>query len=249
MNRTRIGVLGSSGKVGQAVCDVLKHASEFELVVGLRRGDQLETLVEAGVQVVVDFTHPDAVMGNLEFAIAHGIHVVVGTTGFDAERLEQVRRWLLERPSVGVLVAPNFAVGALLLMKLAAVAAPFFDSVELIELHHASKADAPSGTARRTAELIARARWEAGVGASPDGTTHALEGARGSEVAGLRVHSLRLAGVLAREEILFGRPGEVLSIRHESTDRLSFVSGVMLAAKNVLVSPGLTVGIESLLGL
>ena len=204
----------------------------------------------SGTEVAVDFTHPDAVLANLEHCLSHGIHAVVGTTGFDEARLATVRRLLDEsgHAEVGVLVAPNFSIGALLMMRFAELAAPHFESVEVIELHHPDKADAPSGTSRRTAELIAAARAGAGLPAVPDATTSALEGARGADVDGIRVHSVRARGLVAHQEVLLGAPGETLTIRHDSLDRVSFVPGVLAGVRAVADHPGLTVGLEHYLG-
>jgi len=244
-----VGVLGAKGKVGQAICAAVEAAADLELVATVDKDDSLETLVTAGTQVVVDFTHPDVVMDNLKFVVENGIHAVVGTTGFDDARLDTVRSWLAERPEVGVLIAPNFAIGAVLSMKFAQAAARYFDSVEVIELHHPNKADAPSGTAYRTAQLIAKARAEAGVGRSPDATSTELEGARGADVDGVRVHSVRLAGLVAHQEVLLGTQGETLTIRHDSIDRSSFAPGVLLGVREIGSRPGLTIGIDPLLDL
>jgi 4-hydroxy-tetrahydrodipicolinate reductase len=247
----RVGVLGARGKVGRAVCDAVRDADDLDLVATVDTGaddDSLPDLVDAGAQVVVDFTHPDAVMENLRFCIDHGIHAVVGTTGFDDERLEQVRRWL-DGSSTGVLVAPNFSIGAVLMMRFAAEAAPFYESVEIVELHHPDKADAPSGTARRTASLVAAARREAGAGPIPDATSTSLEGARGAEVDGVRVHGLRIRGLVAHQEVILGGLGETLTIRHDSLDRVSFTPGVLLAVRRIADVPGLTVGLERFLDL
>ena len=197
----------------------------------------------------MDFTHPDAVMANLEHCIGHRIHAVVGTTGFDDERLETVRRWLAAAPEVGVLVAPNFSVGALLMMRFAELAAPHYESVEIVELHHPDKADAPSGTSRRTAQIVAAARRAAGLGPVPDATADALDGARGADVDGIRVHSQRVRGLVAHQEVLLGSPGETLTIRHDSLDRASFVPGVLTGIRGVAARPGLTVGLEHYLQL
>ncbi|MCX4094277.1 4-hydroxy-tetrahydrodipicolinate reductase [Nocardia sp. alder85J] len=248
-NRIRVGVLGAQGKVGQAICAAVEAAADLELVARVDKDDALETFTAAGTQVVVDFTHPDVVMPNLKWLIDHGIHAVVGTTGFDETRLAELRARLADHPGVGVLIAPNFAIGAVLTMKFAEQAARWFDSVEIIELHHPNKADAPSGTAYRTANLIAAAREAAGVGRSPDATTTALDGARGGDVDGVRVHSVRLAGLVAHQEVLFGTQGETLTIRHDSIDRTSFVPGVLLGVRQIAGRPGLTVGIDPLLGL
>ena len=203
----------------------------------------------SGAEVVVELTRPDAVMDNLRFCIENDIHAVVGTSGFDADRLATVQGWLDSAPAVGVLVAPNFAVGAVLMMRFAEQAAQFFESVEIVELHHPDKADAPSGTARRTAELVAEARRKAGLGPQPDATVSAMEGARGADVDGVPVHAVRARGLVAHQEVLLGTSGETLTIRHDSYDRASFMPGVLLAVRAISDRPGLTVGLEPLLGL
>ncbi len=245
----RVGVLGARGKVGQAICAAVQAADDLELVATVDKDDALESFTESDTQVVVDFTNPDVVMGNLKFLVERGIHAVVGTTGFDEGRLDEVRGWLAGRPETGVLIAPNFAIGAVLSMRFAEQAARFFDSVEVIELHHPNKVDAPSGTAYRTAGLIAAARDKAGVGRSPDATTQELEGARGADVDGVRVHSVRLAGLVAHQEVLFGTQGETLTIRHDSIDRSSFAPGVLLGVREIANRPGLTVGLDPFLDL
>jgi 4-hydroxy-tetrahydrodipicolinate reductase len=245
----KVGVLGARGKVGRVVCEAVAGSDEFELVAEIDDGDDLDAIVTAGAEAVVDFTHPDVVMDNLEFCIDHGIHAVVGTTGFDDGRLDQLRDWLSHSERTGVLVAPNFSVGAILMMRFAAQAARFFESVEIIELHHPDKADAPSGTARRTAELIAAARRDANLGAPPDATSTGLDGARGAEVEGIHVHGLRVRGLVAHQEVLLGGPGETLTIRHDSLDRVSFAPGVLLGLRRVGETPGLTVGLETFLDL
>jgi 4-hydroxy-tetrahydrodipicolinate reductase len=248
----RVGVLGARGKVGAEVCTAVDAADDLELVAQVDTGDDsddLAALAERGVQAVVDFTHPDVVMDNLHHCVRHGIHAVVGTTGFDDARLETLRGWLADSPATGVLVAPNFSVGAVLMMRFAAEAAPYFESVEVVELHHPDKADAPSGTATRTARLIAAARAEAGSGPVPDATSTSLEGARGADVDGIRVHGLRVRGLVAHQEVILGGLGETLTIRHDSLDRVSFTPGVLLGLRQVADHPGLTVGLESYLGL
>ncbi|WP_020107361.1 4-hydroxy-tetrahydrodipicolinate reductase [Nocardia sp. 348MFTsu5.1] len=248
-DQIKVGVLGSGGKVGQAIVEGVEAAADLDFRAGVDKDDPLSRFVETSTSVVVDFTHPDVVMDNLKFLIENGIHAVVGTTGFDDARLDTVRGWLSANPGVGVLIAPNFAIGAVLSMRFAQQAARFFDSVEVIELHHPHKADAPSGTAYRTARLIAEARAEAGVPVSPDATTTELDGARGADVEGVRVHSVRLAGLVAHQEVLFGTQGETLTIRHDSIDRTSFVPGVLLGVREIAGRPGLTVGLDELMDL
>ena len=245
----RVGVLGAQGKVGSEVCRAVDAAEDLELTAALDVEDELDALVGARVEAVVDFTHPDAVMDNLEFCVGHGIHAVVGTTGFDADRLATLEGWLAAAPEVGILVAPNFSIGAVLMMRFAVAAAPFYESVEVVELHHPDKADAPSGTARRTAELIAAARREAGMAPVPDATSTGLDGARGADVDGIRVHGLRIRGLVAHQEVVLGGVGETLTIRHDSLDRASFTPGVLTALRAIGDRPGLTVGLEHLLDL
>jgi 4-hydroxy-tetrahydrodipicolinate reductase len=245
----RVGVLGARGRMGAETSRAVDEAEDMELVAMVEAGDWLFSVADAGAQVVVDFTHPDVVMDNIRWCIDEGIHCVVGTTGFDDERLARVRGWTEKAPGVGVIIAPNFAVGAVLSMRFARQAAPFFESVEIIELHHPGKVDAPSGTAARTAELVAEARAAAGQQPAPDATTTGVPGARGVTVRGVPVHSVRLAGMVAHQEVLFGTRGETLTIRHDSLDRVSFMPGVLLAVRSVMSRPGLTVGIEPLLGL
>ncbi|MYW91461.1 4-hydroxy-tetrahydrodipicolinate reductase [Amycolatopsis rubida] len=243
----RVGVLGARGRMGATVVKAVDGAADQELVAALDAGDDFAALENA--QVVVDFTHPDAVMDNLRWLIAHDRHAVVGTTGFSEERLAELRGLLADKPSVGVLIAPNFALGAVLAMRFAAQAAKFYASAEIIELHHNRKADAPSGTAAHTARMIAAARASAGVTPGPDATTAELDGARGASVEDVHVHSVRLPGLVAHEEILFGGEGETLTIRHDSLDRTSFMPGVLLGVRSVVSRPGLTVGLENVLDL
>ncbi|MET0189475.1 MAG: 4-hydroxy-tetrahydrodipicolinate reductase [Pseudonocardia sediminis] len=244
----RVAVLGAKGRMGGEVCRAVREAPDTELVAELDDGDALSGL--DGADVVVDFTHPGVVLDNVRYCIDHGIASVVGTSGFDAERFGTVRGWLQEKGSGSVLVAPNFGVGAVLSMHFAAQAARFFDSAEVVELHHAGKVDAPSGTAARTASLIAEARQEAGLGDVPDATTVDPDGARGASVDGVRVHSVRMPGLVAHQEVILGSAdGEILTIRHDSMNRSSFMPGVLLAVRAVRERPGLTIGLEPLLGL
>ena len=244
----RVGVLGAKGKVGATMVQAVEAAEGLTFTAGVDAGDPLSLFTDSQTEVVIDFTHPDVVMDNLNFLIDNGIHAVVGTTGFTDERLQQVQAWLEGKSrTIAVLIAPNFAIGAVLSMHFAKQAARFFESAEVIELHHPHKADAPSGTAARTARLIAEARK--GLPPNPDATSTGLEGARGADVDGIPVHSVRLAGLVAHQEVLFGTQGETLTIRHDSLDRTSFVPGVLLAVRTVREHPGLTVGLEPFLDL
>jgi len=243
----RVGVVGARGRMGLEVCKAVDAADDLELVAMVDQGDWLFNASDAGAQVLVDFTTPDVVMDNLHWAVDQGINCVVGTTGFTEQRLERVRSWLSRKPEVGVLIAPNFGIGAVLMMQFAAKAARYFESAEIIELHHPRKLDAPSGTAGHTARLIAEARAEAGLGPVPDATKEEMAGGRGADIEGIRVHSVRSAGLVAHQEVLFGTAGETLTIRHDSLDRASFMPGVLLAIRSIVDRPGLTVGIDSLL--
>lgn len=242
-----VAVFGANGRMGAEVCRAVSRADGLDLLAGIDFGDPKEDAAQAGV--VVDFTHPDAVMDNLKWCIERGIHVVVGTTGFTEERLTQVRNWLADHPNVGVIIAANFSIGAILMMDMARRAAPFFESIEIIELHHPTKADAPSGTATTTAEKIAAARAAANCAPMPDATEHEVAGARGANLDGVRVHSVRLRGLVAHQEVLFGAEGETLRVRHDSFDRASFMPGVIAAVRAIPGHPGLTLGIEDILGL
>jgi 4-hydroxy-tetrahydrodipicolinate reductase len=245
----KVGVLGARGRMGSQVRQAVAGADGMSVAAEVDEGDPRDAL--AGCDVVVDFTHPGAVMDNLRWCVGKGLDTIVGTSGFDEPRLAQVREWLATAPSVRVLIVPNFSVGAVLMMRFAQQAARFFSSAEVIELHHAAKADAPSGTASRTAAMIAEARAAAGLGEPPDATVSALEGARGAALGGgVHVHSVRLPGLVAHQEVLLGAPGEVLTIRHDSMDRVSFMPGVLRAIRGISALPaGLTVGLDPLLGL
>ena len=240
----KVAVLGSRGRMGSEVVKAVTEAKDLELVAELDLGDSLDTLVSAGAQVVVDFTTPDSVMANLEFVISKNIHAVIGTTGFDDARIAKIKS-LLSTSKSGVLIAPNFAIGAVLMMEFATKAAKYFESAEIIELHHPNKVDAPSGTAARTAELMSAARKEAGLSAGPDATTTSLDGARGATVGQIPVHSVRLRGLVAHQEVLLGGIGETLTIRHDSIDRVGFMPGVLLGVRQVVNHPGLTFGLEN----
>ncbi len=244
----RVGVLGAKGRMGATACEAVAQASDCELVAALDIDNNLKDLLEAKAQVVVDFTRPEVVMENLQFLIANNIHAVVGTTGFDSQRLETLENLLKESDS-NILIAPNFGLAAVLMMQFAKQATPYFESVEIIELHHPRKADAPSGTARRTAELIGQARTDHNLAPMPDATSDSLPGARGADVDGVKIHSVRLQGLLAHQEVIFGGPGESLILRHDSYDRESFMPGVLLGIRKIGETNGLTIGLESMLGL
>lgn len=245
----RVGVIGAAGRMGSQVVAAVAGADGLELVAAVDVEDDLAALVSAGVQVAVDFTNPTEVMANLVFCIENGINVVVGTSGFSEDKLVSLRQQLGANRGVGVLIAPNFGLAAILMMKFATQAARFFRSAEIIELHHPGKVDAPSGTARRTAELISEARAAANCDPMPDATTDEIRGARGADINGVRVHAIRALGLVAHQEVIFGGPGETLTIRHDSMSRASFMPGVLLAIREVGARPGLTVGLEQLLDL
>ncbi len=245
----KVAVLGAQGRMGATTVGAIKEASDFQLVASLDLGDDINQLVSSGAEVIVDFTHPDSVMGNLEFAISHGINVVVGTTGFDGKKLATIEGWLAANPKVGALIAPNFGLGAVLMMQFAAKASKYFESVEIIEMHHPNKADAPSGTATRTAELITEARNYVNKPKMPDATSSGLQGARGAKVGDVPVHSVRLRGLVAHQEVILGDLGEILTIRHDSIDRTGFMPGVLLGIRKVVETPGLTFGLERFLDL
>jgi 4-hydroxy-tetrahydrodipicolinate reductase len=240
----KVGVLGSRGRMGAEVIKAVTEAPDLELSAALDLGDSLDQLVSTGTQVVVDFTTPESVMANLEFLIANGINTVVGTSGFDDARVAEVKVLVAANPKVGVLIAPNFAIGAVLMMEFAAKAAKYFESAEILELHHPNKVDAPSGTATRTAELMSRARKEAGMAAMPDATNSGTVGTRGGKVGDIPVHSIRVRGLVAHQEVLLGGLGETLTIRHDSLDRAGFMPGVLLGVRKIISNPGLTFGLE-----
>lgn len=244
-----VAVLGANGRMGAEAVRAVEAAADLKLVAALGRNDSLDTLVDAGARIVVDLTVPGSTEANVAFAVEHGMHAVVGTTGWDAERLARLQELLAGQPGVGVLIAPNFALGSVLASAFAAKASRYFESVEIIELHHPDKVDAPSGTAVRTAQLISGERAAANLPASPDATTSGRPGARGCDVDGVRVHSVRLRGLVAHQEVLLGGPGEQLTIRHDSFERASFMPGVLLGVRNVAANPGLTVGLDGYLDL
>jgi 4-hydroxy-tetrahydrodipicolinate reductase len=242
--KIRVGVLGARGRMGAEVVKAVNNSTDLELVAELDLGDSLDQLLSSKAQVVVDFTTPDSVMKNLEFLIQNNIHAVVGTTGFDAARIDSLSKELSKHPEVGVLIAPNFAIGAVLMMEFAEKAARYFDSAEIIEMHHPAKVDAPSGTAARTAELMTQARKDSKKAPMPDATKQSLDGARGSKVGDIPIHSIRAQGLVAHQEVLLGGIGETLTIRHDSLDRAGFMPGVLLGVRSVINHPGLTHGLD-----
>jgi 4-hydroxy-tetrahydrodipicolinate reductase len=246
-DRIAVGVFGAAGRMGAEVCRAVEAAPDLDLAARVDVGDDRAAAEDA--QVIVDFTHPDAVMDNLAWCVEHGVHAVVGTTGFSEDRLAQLRWSLGEAPKTGIVVAANLSIGAVLMMHFAEQAARFYESVEIIELHHPGKADAPSGTATTTAHRIAAVRQASGRGPIPDATSREVAGARGAEIDGIRVHGVRLRGLVAHQEVLFGDPGETLTVRHDSLDRVSFMPGVLAAVRAVIDRPGLTIGIDDLLGI
>ncbi|MDK1476960.1 4-hydroxy-tetrahydrodipicolinate reductase [Streptomyces sp. 549] len=249
MRKLRVAVIGAAGRMGAEAVRAVTAAEDLDLVAAIGRGDTLDKLTASETDVAVELTHPGAVMENVEFCVRHGIHTVVGTTGWTDERLAELRGWLAESSGTGVLIAPNFGIGAVLAMRFAQQAARWFESAEVVELHHPGKADAPSGTAVRTAQMIAAARAEAGCPPQPDATSSALDGARGADVDGVPVHAVRLRGLVAHQEVLLGGEGEMLTIRHDSLHRSSFMPGVLLGVRRVADTPGLTFGLEHFLDL
>ncbi len=241
----KVAVLGAKGRMGAETVAAIESTSDLTLSSALDLGDSLDQLIKTGTEVIVDFTHPDSVMKNLEFAITNGIHVVVGTTGFDDKKLSELKNLLSKNTKVGALIAPNFGLGAVLMMQFSQKAAQYFESVEIIELHHANKVDAPSGTAIRTAELITDARKQSKKGAMPDASKTIIPGARGAKVGDVPIHSVRSHGYVAHQEVIFGDAGETLSIRHDSINRAGFMPGVLIGVRNVAKHPGLTVGLEN----
>ncbi len=242
-------MLGAQGRMGSTSVAAIEAADGLDVVAQVDMGDSLDVLADAGAQVALDFTQPHVALDHVRWCVGRDIHVVVGTSGFDEAKIAEVKTLLDANPGVGVLIIPNFSIGAVLMMKFAATAAPWFESVEVIEMHHPNKVDAPSGTATRTAEMMAQARSDAGSDPLPDATTTDPDGARGASVAGIPVHSVRARGFVASQEVVLGAPGETFTIRHDSHDRESFMPGVVAALLAAPERPGLTVGLDSVLGL
>ena len=244
---TKVAVIGAAGRMGSTACEAVEQAPDLELVGRFEEGDELGDL--GGADVAVDFTVLEASQRTVRHCVDRGVHVVVGTSGWTDDKAAELREQVEAAAGVGVLIAPNFAIGAVLMMQFARQAARFYESVEVIELHHPRKVDAPSGTATRTAELVAAARSEAGLGAVPDATTQDPDGARGATIEGVPVHAVRLRGLVAHQEVLFGNEGEMLTLRHDSFDRVSFMPGVLVGVREVGKHPGVTVGLEHVLGI
>ncbi|MDO5728868.1 MAG: 4-hydroxy-tetrahydrodipicolinate reductase [Actinomycetaceae bacterium] len=245
---TKVAVIGAQGRMGKTVCEAVEAAADLELVAGLDEGDEITSTSLNGAEVAVDFTIPSQTLDNVLRLVELGVHVVVGTTGWDDEKYERVQA-AIDGGAANVLIAPNFALSAVLAMEFAAMAAPLFESVEVIELHHPNKVDAPSGTAATTASKIANARTQAGVPTAPDATETDPHGTRGGRIDGIPVHAVRLRGLVAHEEILLGNPGETLTIRTDSFDRTSFMPGVLMAVRAISERQGLTIGLDKLISL
>ena len=246
---TRVAVLGASGRMGAAACAAVEEAEDLELVARIGRRDPLEAVAEAGAEVAIDLTIPSATGENVRWLVEHGIHAVVGTTGWTEEGLGALRAQLEGADGIGVLIAPNFAIGAVLTMRFAEMAARFYESAEIIEMHHPNKLDAPSGTATHTAAAISRGREAGGLGPVPDATEKDPAGARGAVVDGIHVHAVRQRGLVAHEVVQFGGVGEQFTLRHDSFDRISFMPGVLLGVREVAAHPGLTVGLDGYMDL
>jgi 4-hydroxy-tetrahydrodipicolinate reductase len=243
---TKVGVVGAAGAMGRLACAAVDDADDLELVVQIGRGDPLDSL--QGCDVAVDLTNPAVVMTNVGWCIDHSVPVVVGTSGFSDQRLDEVRARLLGHPETGVLVVPNFSVGAVVMMRFAAEAAELFESVEIVEMHHPDKRDAPSGTALRTAQLVADARRRTGRGPSPDATEDDTRGARGGRADGVSLHSLRIRGAVAHQEVILGNPGETLTIRHDMLDRAASMPGLLACIRAAPTTRGLLMGLDEVLG-
>ena len=243
----KVAVLGAKGRMGAEVVKAVTNASDLELVANIDQNDDFNIVKNSGAQVAVDFTTPDVVMNNLELLINAGISPVVGTTGFNEEKISKLQKMLQSNSQVSLRLVPNFSIGAILMMRFAKAATKFYDSVEIIEYHHPNKIDAPSGTAVRTAQIIAEERKLNNLGNNPDATISEVPGSRGSKIDGIPVHAVRMQGLVAHQEVVFGSHGETLTIRHDSFDRESFMPGVLLAIRNIGKKPGLTIGIDDLI--
>lgn len=245
----RVALVGATGKMGRYAIDAIRSADDMELVATLSSHNPLDDITDAEATHVLDLTVPDVSQEVAAFAVNHGLHTVIGTSGWTDDKRQTLQDQLNEHPQTGVLIAPNFSIGSVLATRFAAQAAPYFESVEIIEMHHPKKVDAPSGTAVRTAEMIAQARQSAGVGASPDATKYDPDHARGAQVDGIHIHAVRLAGLEAHQEVLMGTPGQQLVLRHDAFDRTSYMPGVLLGLRTVATRPGLSYGLDAYLDL
>ena len=242
----KVAVIGANGRMGSEVCRAVEADADLELAARIVHDDDLKVMTKAQADVAVEFTTPASVKDNVRFCLENGVHVVVGATGLNEDDLAEIKTWA-EGSAANAFVAPNFAIGAVLMMRFAAAAAPHFDSAEVVERHHEKKVDAPSGTALRTAHLMNETRERDWV--TPPEESETVAGSRGGDVGGVHIHSLRLPGSVAHQEVVLGTAGETLTIRHDSLDRTSFMPGVILAVKKVPTLGPLTVGLEHLLDL
>lgn len=245
----RVAVIGAKGRMGSHAVDAINDAEGLELVAALGSSDSLETLLDQNIDVAVELTVPKSTEDNVTFLVENGIDTVVGTTGWDNDRLARLESTLKDHPKTAVLIAPNFSIGAVLAMRFAELAAPYFDSAEVVEIHHTRKLDAPSGTANHTAQRIAAARNAAGLPAVPDSTESDPQGARGAVIDGIHVHAIRQQGMNAHEEILFGSDGEALTIRTDSHSTSAFMPGIVTAVRSIADYTGLIHGLENMLDL
>ena len=245
----RVAVIGAKGRMGSHAVDAINNAEGLELVAALGSSDSLETLLDQNIDVAVELTVPKSTEDNVTFLVENGIDTVVGTTGWDNDRLARLESTLKDHPKTAVLIAPNFSIGAVLAMRFAELAAPYFDSAEVVEIHHTRKLDAPSGTANHTAQRIAAARNAAGLPAVPDSTESDPQGARGAVIDGIHVHAIRQQGMNAHEEILFGSDGEALTIRTDSHSTSAFMPGIVTAVRSIADHTGLIHGLENMLDL
>ncbi len=240
---TKVAVIGATGKMGLLVSQIIDASDDFDLVAQIGSKDQLSGML--GADIAVDVTVPAASQSVVEYAISHGINVLIGTSGWSSDRITALERMIADSPAVGVIIVPNFSIGSVLATSFSVMAARFFDSIEIVEAHHASKVDSPSGTATRTAELMTIARRELGPVIAP----HSDQRARGQQVSSIPIHSLRMQGVVARQDVIFGGNGEVLTVSHETLAPSSYETGILLALRAVGTAQGVTVGLDKLIEL
>ncbi len=240
---TTVAIVGATGRMGMLISRLVTEWPEFEL--GAQLGSKGELASILGADIVVDVTAPGPSQRNVEYAVSNGMNVLVGTSGWSRERIASLEHEVALQPGVGVVIVPNFSIGSVLATSFAAMAGRFFESIEIVEAHHASKVDSPSGTAVRTAELIGQARAELGPVVAP----HVDQRARGQQVSSIPIHSLRMQGVLARQDVIFGGTGELLTISHETIDPSSYETGILLALRATRSAIGVTVGLDKLMDL